>query len=151
MGIKNDKDWMTYALQLALTAKKQGEVPVGAVVVIDNQLMGEGYNQVITRNDPSAHAELLAIRQASDAIANYRLKKSTLYVTLEPCCMCAGALVHARVERVVFACRDVKAGACGSVYNLLRGYPLNHQVWIDEGILQRECAAVLTEFFKHRR
>lgn len=142
---------MASAFQLALKAKEQGEVPVGAVLVIDNQIMGEGYNQVISRCDPLAHAELLAIQQAAGAIANYRLPKSTLYVTLEPCCMCAGALVHARVERVVFACRDVKAGAAGSVYNLLRGYPLNHQVCIDEGILQQDCAQLLTDFFKLRR
>lgn len=148
MGI-NDTYWMAQAFQFALKAKDQGEVPVGAVLIsADNQLLGYGWNQVIQSNDPSAHAEIIAIRQATNQLKNYRLLNTTLYVTLEPCCMCAGALVHARIKRLVFATRDFKAGAAGSVYNLLRGYPLNHQLQIDEGIMQQECAALLTNFFR---
>lgn len=145
-------EWMQHALSLAIRARDEGEVPVGAVLVSeDNQLLGEGWNQVIARQDPTAHAEILAIQQAANRLNNYRLDLSTLYVTLEPCCMCAGALVHARVQRVVFATRDVKAGAAGSVYNLLKGYPLNHKIQIDEGILQLPCSQLLTDFFKMKR
>lgn len=150
MGV-DDTYWMKQAYELALQAKNAGEIPVGAVLVADNILIGQGYNGVIARHDPSAHAEILAIREAALHSKNYRLNNTTLYVTLEPCAMCAGALVHARVERLVFATRDFKAGAAGSVYNLLRGYPLNHQVLIDEGILQAPCAELLTSFFKNQR
>lgn len=151
MGI-NDSYWMEQALNLALKAREQGEVPVGAVLVGEsNQLLGRGWNQVVQTNDPSAHAEILALREAATHVQNYRLDNTTLYVTLEPCCMCAGALVHARIKRLVFATRDFKAGAAGSVLNLLQGYPLNHKVHIDEGVLQHECATLLTDFFKTRR
>lgn len=148
----SDSHWMKYAYDLALTARDQGEVPVGAVLVNEsNQIVGRGWNQVLKNNDPSAHAEILAIREASAHLQNYRLENTTLYVTLEPCCMCAGALVYARIKRLVFATRDIKAGAAGSVFNLLQGYPLNHQIQIDEGFLQPECSQLLTEFFKSRR
>lgn len=148
----NDLFWMQHAYKLALTAREQGEVPVGAIVVSDdNQSIGRGWNQVIQSHDPSAHAEILALREAAAQLQNYRLLNTTLYVTLEPCCMCAGALVQARVKRLVFATRDFKAGAAGSIYNVLQGYPLNHQVQIDEGVLQQECARLLEEFFKFRR
>jgi tRNA(adenine34) deaminase len=152
MGMnESDSLWMAQAYELALKAKQQGEVPVGAVLVSsDQQLLGRGWNQVIGRQDPSAHAELLAIREAAQALGNHRLLNTTLYVTLEPCAMCAGALVHARIARVVFATRDFKTGAAGSVYNLLSGYPLNHQVKIDEGILQHDCAQLLSGFFRKR-
>ena len=148
----SDLEWMQEAYLLALKARDQGEVPVGAVLV-DQQgrRIGEGWNQVLGLHDPSAHAEILAIREAAHHIQNYRLEKTTLYVTLEPCCMCAGALVHARVHRIVFATREMKAGAAGSVYNLLQGYPLNHRVQIDEGYLQKECATLLADFFKTKR
>lgn len=144
---------MAQAYELALKAKEQGEVPVGALIVAaDNTtLLGQGWNQVIQTNDPCAHAELIAIRAAAARLHNYRLLNTTLYVTLEPCSMCAGALIHARIERLVFATRDFKAGAAGSVYNLLQGYPLNHQVQIDEGIMQQPCATLLADFFKSRR
>ncbi|WP_094092311.1 tRNA adenosine(34) deaminase TadA [Legionella clemsonensis] len=143
---------MTEAYNLALKAKDQGEIPVGAVLVAENnQLLGRGWNQVLQKHDPCAHAELIALREAARQLQNYRLLNTTLYVTLEPCAMCAGALVHARVKRVVFATRDFKAGAAGSVYNLLQGYPLNHRVIIDEGIMQQECALLLTDFFKAKR
>ena len=148
----SDLDWMKQAYSLALTAMDKGEVPVGALVVDeDNRLLGTGYNQVIKTQDVSAHAEIVALREASKNLNNYRLNNTTLYVTLEPCCMCAGALVHARIKRIVFATRDFKAGAAGSVYNLLKGYPLNHKIQIDEGILQKECAMLLEDFFKSRR
>ncbi len=143
---------MNKALALAIQAKDAGEVPVGAVLVsAEHQLLGYGQNQVIQTKDPSAHAEILALRMAGLAMNNYRLMNATLYVTLEPCCMCAGALVHARIKRLVFATRDLKAGAAGSVYNLLQGYPLNHQIQIDDGILQAESAALLSDFFSERR
>ncbi|STX42082.1 tRNA-specific adenosine deaminase [Legionella donaldsonii] len=152
MGI-NDAFWMAQAYEFALKAKEQGEVPVGAVLVADDNvtLLGQGWNQVIQTNDPCAHAELMAIRAAATRLHNYRLLNTTLYVTLEPCSMCAGALIHARIARLVFATRDFKAGAAGSVYNLLQGYPLNHQVQIDEGIMQQPCATLLADFFKNRR
>lgn len=148
----NDLFWMKQALDLALIADEKGEVPVGAVIVDENnQLLSRGSNQVVQRSDPTGHAEIVALREAAKNRQNYRLENATLYVTLEPCCMCAGALVHARIRRLVFATRDFKAGAAGSVFNLLKGYPLNHQVKIDEGALQHECAAVLADFFKRRR
>ena len=114
-------------------------------------MIGRGWNQVIQTHDPSAHAEIIAIRDASNFMKNYRLQNTTLYVTLEPCCMCAGALVHTRIKRLVFATRDFKAGAAGSVFNLLQGYPLNHQIQIDEGACQHECATLLADFFESRR
>lgn len=150
MGV-SDTYWMQRALELALLAQQEGEVPVGAVVVAGDQLLGEGYNQVLSKKDPTAHAEIIAIRQAAISTDNYRLDKATLYVTLEPCPMCAGAMVHARMHRLVFAARDFKTGAAGSRYNLLRGYPLNHKTVIDEGILEAECSHLLTNFFQSRR
>ena len=148
----SDLLWMKEAFSLALIAKDQGEVPVGAILVgDDNQVLGRGWNQVVQENDPTAHAELVAIRHATRNVGNYRLHNATLYVTLEPCCMCAGALVHTRIKRLVFATRDFKAGAAGSVFNLLHGYPLNHQVQIDEGLLEQKCAALLSAFFKAKR
>lgn len=148
MSATTDSFWMQQALQLAFKAQEFGEVPVGAILVSeDNHLLGSGWNQVLTTHDPSAHAEIVAIREAATKLANYRLANTTLYVTLEPCCMCAGAMVHARIKRLVFATRDFKAGAAGSIYNLLKGYPLNHKVQIDEGCLQPQCAALLTDFF----
>ena len=148
----NDLFWMNEAYRLALTAGEQGEIPVGAVLVSEsNELLGRGWNKVLQTNDPSAHAEIIAIREAAAFLHNYRLQNTTLYVTLEPCCMCAGTLVHARIKRLVFATRDLKAGAAGSIFNLLQGHPLNHQIQIDEGVLQHESAALLTDFFKLRR
>ncbi|WP_203456879.1 tRNA adenosine(34) deaminase TadA [Legionella sp. MW5194] len=148
----NDSGWMQKAYELALAAKQAGEVPVGAVLVdSNNQLLAAAGNRVITHSDPCAHAEILVLREAAQKQANFRLLDTTLYVTLEPCAMCAGAMVHARIKRLVFAARDVKAGAAGSVYNLLKGYPLNHPVQIDEGFLEVECSALLKEFFMTRR
>ena len=148
----NDRAWMQRAYELAIFAREQGDVPVGAVLVDgDGQRLGEGWNQVIKMNDPTAHAECVALRDAARHLKNARLLNTTLYVTLEPCCMCAGALVHARIKRLVFGTRDMSAGAAGSIYNLLSGYPFNHYVQIDEGLLQQQCAHLLTDFFSRRR
>lgn len=151
MGM-NDKYWMQQAYEQALLARDAGEVPVGAVLVSQgNQLLGVGCNNLEASHDPTDHAEIRAIRQASQVVKNHRLLNSTLYITLEPCVMCAGMIVHARIKRIVFATRDFKAGAAGSVFNLLQGYPLNHCVIIDEGIMQHECSLLLSEFFQNRR
>jgi len=148
----DDLGWMQHAYQLALQAESAGEVPVGAVRVSRHgELLGSGFNQVMTRHDPTAHAEVLALREAAEKMKNYRLLDSTLYVTLEPCSMCAGALLQARCTRVVFATRDLKTGAAGSVFNLLGSEALNHRLQIDEGPLQAESAALLSNFFKQRR
>lgn len=148
----DDLFWMQHAYQLALQAEQVGEVPVGAVVVSsDGVVLGSGFNQVITRHDPTAHAEVLALREAAEKIQNYRLLDTTLYVTLEPCSMCAGALLQARCTRLVFATRDLKTGAAGSVFNLLGSEALNHRLQIDEGPLQAESAALISNFFKQRR
>ncbi len=148
----HDNYWMQQAFLLAKEAYVHAEVPVGAVLIgADGVILGSGYNQMIALNDPTAHAEILAIRNAANISNNYRLDGSTLYVTLEPCSMCAGAMIHARIRRLVFATRDFKSGAAGSVYNLLQGYPLNHTIQIDEGIMQKESAELLTDFFARRR
>jgi len=151
MGV-NDRIWMQRAYELAQAAQIRGEVPVGAVLVDENnRLLSATANQVINRSDATAHAEIIAIREGGLETTNYRLENTTLYVTLEPCCMCAGALVHARVKRLVFATRDLRAGAAGSIFNLLNHPALNHKVKLDEGIMQVECAALLENFFKQRR
>lgn len=142
---------MRRALELARQAQAQGEVPVGAVLVVDDAIVGEGYNQPITLADPSAHAEMLAMRQAAGVLRNYRLKGSTLYVTLEPCVMCAGAMVHARVERLVIGAPDPKTGACGSVLDVVRAQALNHQIEVQQGVLAKECGELLRDFFRSRR
>lgn len=148
----NDKIWMQQAFEQALLAREEGEVPVGAVLIDkDNQLLGVGRNSLQASHDPTDHAEIKAIRQAAQTVQNHRLLDSTLYVTLEPCVMCAGLIVHSRIKRLVFATRDFKAGAAGSVFNLLQGYPLNHSVLIDEGIMQHECSTLLSDFFKQLR
>lgn len=150
MGI--DHYWMQHAYRLALQARDCNEVPVGAVIIgSDNQLLGEGYNQVIEMSDPTAHAEIIALRAAARKTQNYRLNGATLYVTLEPCAMCAGALIQSRVRRIVFATRDVRAGACGSVLNFLQHPYLNHHLCMDEGFLQVESAQLLHDFFNKKR
>ncbi len=148
----NDTDWMAKAIEQALKAQASGEVPVGAVLVSqDNQQLGCGFNQMIQRNDPTAHAEILAIREASQSLQNYRLDDSTLYVTLEPCPMCAGAIIHARLKRIVFGARDFKTGAAGSVCNLFHPHLSNHAVQVDEGVLQERCTTLLSDFFRNKR
>ncbi|NMH59694.1 tRNA adenosine(34) deaminase TadA [Alteromonas ponticola] len=148
---EQDEQWMHVALQLADKAEKMGEIPVGAVVVADNHIIGEGWNTSIISHDPSAHAEMNALRQAAAHRQNYRVVDSTLYVTLEPCPMCAGMLVHARVSRVVFGAPDPKTGAAGSVIQLLQHPQLNHQIDISAGILAEKCSEKLSAFFKKRR
>lgn len=148
----NDQFWMQHAYEQALLAQEEGEVPVGAVLVShDQRLLAAGRNAVQRSHDPCAHAEMNVIQHAALNVRNHRLLNTTLYVTLEPCAMCAGAMVHARIHRLVFAARDFKAGAAGSVLNLLQGHPLNHKVLIDEGIMQQECALLLTHFFSSLR
>jgi tRNA(adenine34) deaminase len=142
---------MHQALALARRAAAAGEVPVGAVLVMGDEALGEGWNQPISACDPTAHAEIVALRAAAARIGNYRLPGSTLYVTLEPCPMCAGALVHARVARVVFGAADPRAGAAGTVFDLLRSAALNHRADVVGGILAEECGVLLREFFRARR
>ena len=149
--LNSDENWMRYALQLAQQAALQGEVPVGAVLVQDDNILGEGWNQPISLNDPSAHAEMLAMRAAGQTAANYRLPNTTLYVTLEPCCMCAGAMIHARIARVVFGAYDPKTGAAGSLFSVLNDPRHNHHVQISGGVLAEECAELLRTFFRERR
>ncbi|WP_099704425.1 MULTISPECIES: tRNA adenosine(34) deaminase TadA [unclassified Erwinia] len=151
MTDQQDQYWMRYALQLAQRAWQAGEVPVGAVLVHDNQVIGEGWNQPIGQHDPSAHAEIIALRQGGQARQNYRLLDATLYVTLEPCTMCAGAMIHSRIARLVYGASDEKTGAAGSLLNVL-GHPgMNHQVQVSAGVLASECAALLSDFFRMRR
>ncbi len=142
---------MHHALDLARRAQTQGEVPVGAVLVRDGEVIGEGFNQPIGLHDPTAHAEIVALRAAAQSLGNYRLIGSTLYVTLEPCAMCSGALMHARVARVVFAASDPRAGAAGSVFNVLDSERLNHQITIERGVLAEDAARLLQNFFRARR
>jgi tRNA(adenine34) deaminase len=146
-----DHHWMRRALELATLAAREGEVPVGAVVVKDGQLIAEGWNRPIGHHDPTAHAEIQALRAAGKALVNYRLGGTTLYVTLEPCPMCAGAIVHARVQRVVFAATDPRTGAAGSIYNILQSNELNHRCEVEGGVLAGESASLLRHFFRSRR
>ena len=148
---EQDIKWMQHAIKLAKHAASIDEVPVGAVIVKEDQLISEGWNQPITGTDPTAHAEIVALRSAAKVLDNYRLVNTTMYVTLEPCAMCAGALVHARVTRVVYGARDPRTGAAGSVFNLLDSEKLNHQVEVEQGVLEAECGLLLSEFFKNKR
>lgn len=142
---------MRVALGLAHEAGAAGEVPVGAVVVLDGEVIGRGFNQPILRHDPTAHAEIMALRDAASRVGNYRLPGSTLYVTLEPCVMCTGAIMHARVARVVFGARDPKTGAAGSVVDLYAESRLNHHADIEGGVLADDCGSLLSSFFAARR
>ena len=142
-----DKRWMSHALNQAKRAAERNEVPVGAVVVLDHEVIGEGCNQPLGTHDPTAHAEIVALRDAAGHLENYRLGGTTLYVTLEPCLMCAGAIIQARVERVVFGAFDEKAGAVGSTANLLQSPLANHQCEVTAGVLRDECAELLERFF----
>lgn len=147
----SDEYWMRQALSLAQRAQEEGEVPVGALLVLDNQVIGEGWNRPIGRHDPTAHAEIMALRQGGAVLQNYRLLNTTLYVTLEPCVMCAGAMVHSRIRRLVYGAADEKTGAVGSLVDILRHPGMNHQVEIVSGVLAEECAATLSNFFRIRR
>lgn len=148
---EQDHFWMEQAVALAQQAAAEGEVPVGAVLVIGDECLGIGYNRSIHLCDPTAHAEILAVRKAAISTKNYRLVNSTLYVTLEPCPMCAGAIVHARVKRVVFGASDPRTGACGSVFNLVQSDSLNHRIEITTGVLGETCGELLRKFFRKRR
>jgi tRNA(adenine34) deaminase len=143
--------FMSRALELARRAGAAGEVPVGAVVVLGQEIVGEGRNRPIGLNDPTAHAELVALREAGERVGNYRLVGTTLYVTLEPCVMCAGAMIHARVERLVFGATDPKSGAAGSVFDLTGTEALNHRIEVAGGVLADECGQLLRDFFRARR
>lgn len=146
-----DEDWMHYALTLADKAEQVGEIPVGAVLVKDNQVVSEGWNLSILEHNPCAHAEVIALTEAGKKIENYRLIDCTLYVTLEPCPMCAGAMVHARIKRLVYGASDYKTGAAGSVFDLVRNDALNHQIEVTAGICAELCADKISSFFKRRR
>lgn len=150
MGARDDA-WMREALLLADEAQAGGEVPVGAVVVKDGMIIGRGYNQPVSAHDPTAHAEIVAMRDAAARIGNYRLVGCELYVTLEPCVMCAGAIMHARVSRVIYGAADPKTGACGSVVDLFAEAKLNHHATVVRGVLAEECSAKLSAFFNQRR
>ncbi|QMU62723.1 MAG: tRNA adenosine(34) deaminase TadA [Gammaproteobacteria bacterium] len=142
---------MHEALSLAEHAMSQQEVPVGAVVVLEDKIIGKGWNQSIASNDPSAHAEIMALRDAAKTIENYRLVKTTLYVTLEPCLMCVGAILHARVKRLVFGAYDPKTGAAGTVFDVLSDARHNHSVEVQGGVLEKKSAEMLQQFFRQRR
>ncbi|MGH8532642.1 MAG: tRNA adenosine(34) deaminase TadA [Gammaproteobacteria bacterium] len=147
----DDERWMWQALALARRAEEHGEVPVGAVVVLNDEIIGEGWNQPIDRNDPTAHAEIMALRRAAERIGNYRLTGCSLIVTLEPCVMCAGASVHARIARVLYGARDPRAGAAGSVFEILGSGRFNHDIEVRGRILEAECCSLLRRFFERRR
>lgn len=149
--MKNHQHWMQHALTLAEKAQLLGEVPVGAILVKDNQIIGQGFNQPILSHDPTAHAEIIALREAGKKLQNYRLIDTTLYVTLEPCAMCAMAMIHARIKTLVYATKEPRTGAAGSLYQLLQHSGHNHQIEIVEGVMQAESAAMLKRFFKLRR
>jgi tRNA(adenine34) deaminase len=149
--MSTDYDFMKIALTEAEDAYRRGEVPVGAVLVREGNILAQAHNSPIANNDPSAHAEMLVLRQAAEKIGNYRLAGTELYVTLEPCIMCAGAIVHARLSRVIFGARDPKCGAVVSLYNILDDKRLNHQVRITEGILSQECGEIMSRFFQEKR
>jgi len=149
--IPTDENFMREALRQAKKAYDADEVPIGAVVVRGGKIIGRAYNQVELLKDATAHAEMLALTQAEAAVGDWRLTDCDLYVTKEPCPMCAGALVHVRIRRVIFGCTDLRAGAAGSIINLLQLPSLNHQCEITSGVLERECAAILQDFFRKRR
>jgi len=147
----DDSEFMGLALDLAREAGAAGEVPVGAVVVWGGEVVGRGFNQPLGRHDPTAHAEIMALRDAATRLGNYRLPGCSLYVTLEPCAMCAGAIMHARIDRVVFGARDPKTGAAGSIIDLFAESRLNHHATIVGGVLADECGSLLSSFFSARR
>jgi tRNA(adenine34) deaminase len=147
----SDEHWMQRALQLAHEAEAAGEVPVGAVIVFNGELIAEGWNQPIRSSDPTAHAEIMALRAAGRKLGNYRLLDAELYVTLEPCPMCVGAMLHARVKRVIYAATDPKTGALGGAYDLLNSVSHNHSFKVTKGILEEQSRKMLQEFFRNRR
>jgi tRNA(adenine34) deaminase len=151
IAVSDGERFMRMALREAERGAREGEVPVGAVLVRDGQVLGRAHNRPIHLHDPSAHAEILVLRRAARKVLNYRLEGCDLYVTIEPCVMCAGAIVQARLRRTVFGARDPKAGACGSALRVLNNAKLNHRVELEKGILAADCASVIQEFFRVRR
>ena len=149
--MNEDEKWMKLAIEEAIKAEKKGEVPVGAIIVLNNRIIAKAHNSPISKNDPTAHAEVLAIRNASKKLQNYRLPGTTLYVTLEPCAMCLGAVIHARINRIVFGTSDPKSGVCGSTANLTSETFFNHKIIVNGGILEQDCKQILQSFFKLRR
>jgi len=149
--VELDRQFMQQALEQARLAALAGEVPVGAVIVRNGEVIARAFNQPITKHDPSAHAEMLALRQAALSEENYRLPGTTLYVTLEPCTMCAGAMLHARVDRIVYGATDPKTGAAGSVLDVFSSKQINHQTVVEGGVMIEECGQLLRDFFKERR
>ena len=146
-----DEKWMRCAIKEANIAKDKGEVPVGSIIIQNNQIIAKAHNCPISKNDPTAHAEIEVLRKAGAKLHNYRLPKATLYVTLEPCTMCLGAMIHARIERVVFGASDPKSGVCGSTIDLSMESIFNHQISVSGGVLEHECKNILQSFFKLRR
>ena len=146
-----DEKWMKIAIDEAHLAMDENEIPVGAVLVKDSKLIAKAHNRPIINSDPTAHAEIEVLRMAGKKLSNYRIPKSTLYVTLEPCAMCYGAMIHARIERVVFGASDPKSGVCGSTIDLLSESIFNHQISVSGGVLEDECKNILKSFFKLRR
>jgi tRNA(adenine34) deaminase len=142
---------MDLALAEARKAEQADEVPVGAIIVLEDAVIGSGFNQPISSNDPTAHAEIMALRKAGESVQNYRLSGATMYCTVEPCMMCAGAIIHARIARLVFGTPDPKAGSAGSIYNVLTDPRLNHRVEVVSGVREDQCAALLRDFFASRR
>jgi tRNA(adenine34) deaminase len=151
VGNINDVSFMQQAISLAIKAQEMNEVPVGAVVIQDNQIIGEGWNQPIGLCDPTSHAEVIALRAAAKHVDNYRLTNCSLYVTLEPCMMCAGAIIHSRIQKLIFGAFDPKSGVAGSTTNLFTIPHINHRVRIEGGVLQEECGTLLTKFFQKKR
>ena len=151
MYLESDTRYMDLALAEAEKAESAGEVPVGAIIVFNDAVIGSGFNQPISAHDATAHAEIIALRKAGDAIGNYRLSGVTMYCTVEPCMMCAGAMIHARIARLVFGTPDPKAGSAGSIYNVLTDPRMNHRVEVVSGIREDECSALLRTFFSRRR
>ena len=149
--MNEDEKWMKIAIEEAHLAMDENEIPVGAVLVQNNKLITQAHNRPIKNNDPTAHAEIEVLRKAGKKLQNYRLPKTTLYVTLEPCTMCLGAMTHARIERVVFGASDPKSGVCGSTIDLSSESIFNHQILVSGGVLEHECKNILQSFFKLRR
>ena len=149
--MSEDEKWMRSAINEANIAKDRGEIPVGSIIVQNNQIIAKAHNCPISKNDPTAHAEIEVLRRAGKKLLNYRLPKTILYVTLEPCAMCLGAMIHARIERVVFGASDPKSGVCGSTIDLSSESIFNHQISVSGGVLEYECKNILQSFFKLRR
>jgi tRNA(adenine34) deaminase len=147
----NDNDFMQHAINLAKHAASQNEVPIGAIIVLNDQIIAEGWNQPIASNDPTAHAEIIVLRSAAQQLNNYRLLNTTLYVTLEPCLMCVGSMIHARIKQLVFGAYDPKSGAIQSVFKFLDSKKLNHSITYQGGVMEQKCGELLTTFFQKRR